>query len=81
MNEIAYLAIDIQFSRLTELDRQRGLVFLNVYDLPNTNLNTFDGVIISNHIDEPFLLAHDDILTDYINQGGVNRIGKGLPSH
>ncbi|MDG0842143.1 hypothetical protein M4L39_01735 [Staphylococcus equorum] len=81
MNAIAYLAIDIQFSRLTELDHQRGLVFLNVYDLPNTNLNTFDGVIISNHIDEPYLLAHDDILTDYINQGGVifTLVEKSLP--
>lgn len=37
MNEIAYLAIDIQFSRLTELDRQRGLVFL-MYTIYQTQI-------------------------------------------
>ncbi|HLR20348.1 MAG TPA: hypothetical protein VK115_10675 [Staphylococcus sp.] len=81
MNAIAYLAIDIQFSRLTALDIQRGLVFLNVYDLPQTNLNIYDGVIISNHVDESYLVAHDNILKDYINQGGVifSLVEKSLP--
>ena len=38
-------------------------------------------MIISNHIDEPYLLAQDDILHDYINQGGVifTLVEKSLP--
>lgn len=71
MNNILYLGIDIQFVRLDERDRKRGLVFLSQYDLPSVNLNTYDGLIISTHVDEYFMAEHDAILQNYLNNGGV----------
>lgn len=71
MNNILYLGIDIQFVRLDDRDLQRGLVFLNQYDLPSVNLNTYDGLIISTHVDEFFMTEHDDQLQEYLNSGGV----------
>lgn len=71
MNNILYIGIDIQFVRLDERDRKRGLVFLSQYDLPSVNLNTYDGLIISTHVDEYFMAEHDAILQNYLNNGGV----------
>lgn len=41
----------------------------------------FDGVIISNHVDEAFLVEHNAVLTDYLAKGGVifTLAEKGLP--
>jgi hypothetical protein len=71
MNNILYLGIDIQFARLNDTDHKRGLTFLSQYDLPYTDLNTYDGLIISTHIDEYFMAEHDDQLQAYLNNGGV----------
>ena len=71
MNNILYLGIDIQFSRLNDRDHKRGLSFLSQYDLPYADLNTYDGLIISTHIDEYFMAEHDSRLQDYLNSGGV----------
>ena len=71
MNNILYLGIDIQFARLNDEDHQRGLSFLSQYDLPYTDLNTYDGLIISTHIDEYFMVEHDSQLQAYLNSGGV----------
>lgn len=71
MNNILYLGIDIQFARLNDSDHKRGLSFLSQYDLPYADLNTYDGLIISNHIDEYFMAEHDSQLQSYLNNGGV----------
>ncbi|MFJ7950255.1 hypothetical protein ACIQZG_01885 [Lysinibacillus sp. NPDC096418] len=71
MKPIAYVGIDIQFARLTEEDRNRGLVFLYLYDLPHADLRKFEGIIITNLVEELFLLEHKAVLDDYLAQGGV----------
>lgn len=71
MNNILYLGIDIQFARLNDRDYKRGLSFLSQYDLPYTDLNTYDGLIISTHVDEYFMTEHDNQLQDYLKSGGV----------
>ena len=71
MEPIAYVGIDIQFTRLTDEDRERGLVFLYLYDLPSVDLTVYAGIIITNHVEEQFLLEHKTILDEYLLQGGV----------
>ncbi|MEQ6354568.1 hypothetical protein ABNX05_08075 [Lysinibacillus sp. M3] len=71
MQPIAYVGIDIQFSRLTDEDRKRGLTFLYLYDLPYTDLRAYTGLIITNLVEEQFLLEHKDVLNQYLSQGGV----------
>jgi len=71
MKPIAYAGIDIQFSRLTDEDRRRGLTFLYLYDLPYTDLRAYAGLIITNLVEEQFLLEHKAILDQYLYQGGV----------
>ncbi|KUF36301.1 MULTISPECIES: hypothetical protein [Lysinibacillus] len=71
MEPIAYVGIDIQFTRLTAEDRERGLVFLYLYDLPYVDLTAYAGIIITNHVEEQFLLEHKMILDEYLLQGGV----------
>lgn len=71
MKPIAYVGIDIQFARLTAEDYRRGLVFLYLYDLPYADLTAYAGLIITNHVEEQFLLEHKQILDDYLLQGGV----------
>ncbi|WP_342504074.1 hypothetical protein [Lysinibacillus sp. FSL L8-0126] len=71
MEPIAYVGIDIQFTRLTTEDRERGLVFLYLYDLPYVDLTAYAGIIITNHVEEQFLLEHKMILDEYLLQGGV----------
>lgn len=71
LNTIAYLGIDIQFARLTDEDRRRGLVFLYLYDLPYVDLTIYKGIIITNYVEEKFLFEHRDKLLQYLEQGGV----------
>lgn len=71
MEPIAYVGIDIQFTRLTDEDRERGLVFLYLYDLPSVDLTAYAGIIITNHVEEQFLLEHKTILDEYLLHGGV----------
>lgn len=71
MQPIAYVGIDIQFSRLTDEDRKRGLTFLYLYDLPYTDLRAYAGLIITNLVEEQFLLEHKNVLNQYLSQGGV----------
>ncbi|WP_155592151.1 hypothetical protein [Lysinibacillus cavernae] len=71
MEPVAYVGIDIQFTRLTTEDRERGLVFLYLYDLPYVDLTAYAGVIVTNHVEEQFLLEHKTILDKYLLQGGV----------
>lgn len=71
MKPIAYLGIDIQFARLSNEDRRRGLTFLYLYDLPYVDLRAYEGIIITNLVEEQFLLEHKAILDNYLAQGGV----------
>lgn len=71
MKPIAYVGIDIQFARLSEEDRSRGLTFLYLYDLPYADLHAYEGLIITNLVEEQFLLDHKAVLEDYLAQGGV----------
>ncbi|MGE7988221.1 hypothetical protein [Lysinibacillus fusiformis] len=71
MKPIAYVGIDIQFSRLTDEDRSRGLTFLYLYDLPYTDLRAYAGLIITNLVEEKFLFEHKSLLEQYLQQGGV----------
>jgi len=71
MKYIGYVAIDIQFARLRQKDRDQGLVFIDMYDLPNTDLSAYVGLIITNYVDEDFMMAHKRLFEDYLNNGGV----------
>lgn len=71
MNTIAYVGINIQFARLTDEDRRRGMTFLYLYDLPYADLNAYEGIIITNFVEEAFLLEHKALLERYLAQGGV----------
>lgn len=54
MKPIAYVGIDIQFARLSDEDRRRGLTFLYLYDLPYADLRAYSGLIITNLVEEKF---------------------------
>lgn len=71
MQPIAYMSTDVQFTRLNEIDRERGLVSLNIYDLPYVDLSVYTGIIITNFIEEEYLLEHKDVLEQYLQDGGV----------
>ncbi|MET3317939.1 UNVERIFIED_ORG: hypothetical protein ABIC97_001025 [Peribacillus simplex] len=71
MKLIAYISTDIQFTRLQEIDYRRGLVFLQLYDIPYADLSAYAGILITNFVEEAFLLDHKHILEDYLNDGGV----------
>ncbi|MGN4124134.1 hypothetical protein ACMGD3_03765 [Lysinibacillus sphaericus] len=71
MKPIAYVGIDIQFARLSAEDRRRGLTFLYLYDLPYTDLRAYAGLIITNLVEEQFLLEQKILLDQYLKQGGV----------
>ncbi len=71
MKPIAYVGIDIQFVRLSAEDRRRGLTFLYLYDLPYTDLRAYAGLIITNLVEEQFLLEQKILLDQYLKQGGV----------
>lgn len=71
LKPIAYVGIDIQFARLSDEDRRRGLTFLYLYDLPYADLRAYAGLIITNLVEEQFLLEHKAMLEHYLNQGGV----------
>ena len=71
MELVAYIGLDIQFVRLRQTDRDRGLVFIDMYDLPHTDLSAFAGLIITNYVDEEFMLLHRSIFDDYLEAGGV----------
>jgi len=71
LKPIAYVGVNIQFSRLTDEDRRRGLTFLYLYDLPYIDLRAYAGLIITNFVEEQFLLEHKNVLDQYLSQGGV----------
>ncbi|MGE7092890.1 hypothetical protein ACQKII_15830 [Lysinibacillus sp. NPDC048646] len=71
MKPIAYVGIDIQFARLSDEDRRRGLTFLYLYDLPYADLRAYAGLIITNLVEEKFLLEQKVLLNQYLQQGGV----------
>ncbi|QDP99709.1 hypothetical protein FOH38_03590 [Lysinibacillus fusiformis] len=71
MKPIAYVGIDIQFARLSDEDRRRGLTFLYLYDLPYADLRAYSGLIITNLVEEKFLLEQKVLLNQYLQQGGV----------
>ena len=71
MNLIGYLGVDIQFARLRNEDRQRGMTFINMYDLPYLDLSQYQGIIITNYVDENFMVKHRSVLENYLNNGGV----------
>lgn len=71
MKPIAYVSTDIQFTRLNDTDRDNGLVFLQLYDIPYADFSAYAGVIITNFVEEAFLLEHKGIIENYLNDGGV----------
>ena len=71
LKPIAYVSTDIQFTRLNEIDHKRGLVSLNLYDLPYADLSVYAGIIITNFIEEAYLLEHKKHLEQYLQGGGV----------
>lgn len=71
MEYIGYIGVDIQFARLREDDRKRGLVFLEMYQLPFTDLSAYKGLIITNYVDENFMWQHKEIFGNYLHNGGV----------
>jgi len=71
MELVGYIGLDIQFARLKQSDRDRGLVFIDMYDLPHTDLSAFVGLIITNYVDEDFMISHRSILENYLEAGGV----------
>lgn len=71
MKNIGYVGIDIQFVRLTQKDLDTGLVHMDMYDLPTTDLSQFAGLMITNFVDESFMLTHKEILEQYLDTGGV----------
>ncbi len=71
MELVGYIGLDIQFARLKQSDRDRGLVFIDMYDLPQTDLSAFVGLIITNYVDEDFMISHRSILENYLDAGGV----------
>ena len=71
MKPIAYISTDIQFTRLKDIDRENGLVFLQLYDIPFADFSAYAGVIVTNFVEEAFLLEHKEIIENYLNDGGV----------
>lgn len=71
MEYIGYIGVDIQFARLREDDRKRGLVFIDMYHLPFTDLTAYKGLIITNYVDEQFMWEQKAVLENYLNNGGV----------
>ncbi|MGE7604223.1 hypothetical protein ACQKL5_17265 [Peribacillus sp. NPDC097675] len=71
MKPIAYISTDIQFTRLKDIDRENGLVFLQLYDIPFADFSAYAGVIVTNFVEEAFLLEHKEIIENYLNAGGV----------
>lgn len=71
MEFIGYIGVDIQFARLREDDRKRGLVFIDMYQLPYTDLSAYKGLILTNYVDESFMYEHKNILEGYLARGGV----------
>lgn len=71
MKPIAYISTDIQFTRLNDIDRENGLVFLQLYDIPYAEFSAYAGVIITNFVEEAFLLEHKSIIENYLKDGGV----------
>lgn len=71
MKPIAYISTDIQFTRLKDIDHENGLVFLQLYDIPFADLSAYAGVIVTNFVEEAFLLEHKEIIEKYLNDGGV----------
>ena len=78
---IAYIGTDIQFTRLTDKDRRLGLIFLHVYDIPYADLSAYEGIIITNFVEEAFLLENQTILKRYLDQRGVifSQVENSLP--
>ena len=81
LKHIAYIGTDIQFTRLQKKDHNLGLVFLNLYDLPYADLSAYAGLIITNFVEEAFLLEHKVILEKYLEEGGVifSQVENSLP--
>ena len=71
LQPIAYIATDIQFTRLSTRDHELGLVFLDLYDLPYVNLSAYAGLIITNFVEEEFLFTHKAHIEQYLSNGGV----------
>lgn len=71
VRHIGYIGLDIQFARLWQTDLDRGLVFINMYDLPQVELSGFTGLIITNYVDEQFMVKHKALFEDYLEKGGV----------
>lgn len=44
---------------------------LPIYDLPEYDMTTFDGVVVPSVVDQEFLEEKSEILTDYLDAGGV----------
>lgn len=72
MDYIGYIGVDMQFARLSQDEMmQNRIVFINMYDLPYTDLSAFCGLAITNYTDEQFMVAHQHLFEAYLAGGGV----------
>ena len=47
------------------------LVRVDQYDLPDTDLGRFAGLVVSSHADQDFLVEHRELVRDYLDAGGA----------
>lgn len=72
MDYIGYIGVDMQFARLSQAEMmQNRIVFIDNYDLPDTDLSAFVGLVITNYTDEQFMVKHKQLFEDYLAGGGV----------
>jgi len=72
MDYIGYVGVDIQFTRLTQEEMLKNrIVFIDMYDLPYTDLSAFIGLAITNYTDEQFMVDHKHLFEGFLNRGGV----------
>ncbi|OZI12644.1 aspartate/tyrosine/aromatic aminotransferase [Bacillaceae bacterium SAS-127] len=70
-SNFAYMSNDIEFTRMNGVLEQWNVYPLYTYDLPYASIENYDGLIISNFVDEEFLLEHRLVIERYLQQGGV----------
>lgn len=69
---IGYIGVDMQFARLSKEEMlQHRIVFIDNYDLPETDLSAYEGLVITNYTDEGFMVKHKHLFEQYLAQGGV----------
>lgn len=72
MDYIGYIGVDMQFARLSQAEMmQNRIVFIDMYDLPYTDLSAFSGLAITNYTDEQLMVKHQHLFEQFLADGGV----------